>query len=132
MNGTLYGTTEEGGRSGCDDGRGCGTVYSLTMGSVETVLHHFAGGSDGERPLAALLDVDGTLYGTTYFGGAKDMGTVFRVNPEGREHVVYSFLGCSDGSNPQAPLINVSRMMYGATLGAAVIVTDTGLERFLR
>ncbi|MGA9272113.1 MAG: choice-of-anchor tandem repeat GloVer-containing protein, partial [Candidatus Cybelea sp.] len=62
------------------------------------------------------LNVDGTLYGTTYYGGAKDMGTIFSVNPKGREHVVYSFLGCSDGSNPQAPLINVSGTVYGATL----------------
>jgi uncharacterized repeat protein (TIGR03803 family) len=116
VNGTLYGTTEEGGRSQCDDGRGCGAIYSVTTAGVENVLYHFAGGSDGERPLAVLLNVDGTLYGTTYYGGAKDMGTIFSVNPKGREHVVYSFLGCSDGSNPQAPLINVSGTVYGATL----------------
>jgi len=116
VNGTLYGTTEEGGRSQCDDGRGCGAIYSVTTAGVENVLYHFAGGSDGERPLAVLLNVDGTLYGTTYYGGAKDMGTIFSVNPKGREHVVYSFLGCSDGSNPQAPLINVSGTVYGAAL----------------
>jgi|SRR5579862_2912280 len=116
VNGTLYGTTEEGGRSRCGNGRGCGTIYSVTAAGAESVLHRFAGGSDGERPLAALLNVDGTLYGTTYYGGAKDMGTIFSVNPKGRERVVYSFLGCSDGSNPQAPLINASGTLYGAAL----------------
>jgi uncharacterized repeat protein (TIGR03803 family) len=116
VNGTLYGTTEEGGRSRCNDGRGCGTVYSITTSGNESVLYHFTGGADGERPLTALLDVNDTLYGTTYYGGAKDMGTVFSVDPDGSEHIVYSFLGCSDGSNPQAALTNASGTLYGTTL----------------
>jgi uncharacterized repeat protein (TIGR03803 family) len=119
VNGRLYGTTEEGGRSNCANGRGCGTVYSVTTAGVESVLHHFhgtAGGSDGERPLSVLLNMRGRLYGTTYYGGARNYGIVFSVNLKGREHVLYSFLGCSNGSNPQAPLIKVEGTLYGAAL----------------
>jgi hypothetical protein len=34
------------------------------------VLHSFGGGSDGQDPYANLIDVNGTLYGTTAMGGA--------------------------------------------------------------
>jgi hypothetical protein len=33
-------------------------------------LHNFAGGSDGALPFSALIDVNGTLYGTTSEGGS--------------------------------------------------------------
>ena len=68
VNGILYGTTENGGGSGCKK-LGCGTVYSITTSGAEKVLHSFAGGSDGAYPAAALVDVNGTLYGTTENGG---------------------------------------------------------------
>ncbi len=43
-----------------------------------SVLHSFKGGAgDGAYPLAGLLNVKGTLYGTTAAGGAHDGGTVF-------------------------------------------------------
>jgi uncharacterized repeat protein (TIGR03803 family) len=35
------------------------------------------GGKDGEGPTSGLLDVNGTLYGTTELGGAYNRGTVF-------------------------------------------------------
>ena len=48
---------------------GCGTVFSVTPSGQEKVLHAFAGASDGANPNAALIDVNGTLYGTTVHGG---------------------------------------------------------------
>jgi uncharacterized repeat protein (TIGR03803 family) len=49
----------------------------------ETVLHSFAGGSDGSAPEAGLTaDQSGNLYGTTERGGrAKNWGIVFRLVP---------------------------------------------------
>jgi uncharacterized repeat protein (TIGR03803 family) len=45
-------------------------------------LYSFKGGSeDGEYPEAGLIDVSGTLYGTTPAGGANDGGTVFALSP---------------------------------------------------
>jgi uncharacterized repeat protein (TIGR03803 family) len=47
------------------------------------VLHSFerAGTTDGSEPVAGLIDVDGTLYGTTKFGGIDGSGTVFALKP---------------------------------------------------
>ena len=47
--------------------------------SQETVLHSFAGAPDGAYPDASLIDVKGTLYGTTDSGGSYGDGTVFAL-----------------------------------------------------
>jgi uncharacterized repeat protein (TIGR03803 family) len=72
VKGVLYGTTYEGGTNGL------GTVFSVTTAGSESVLHSFAGGTtDGEYPQSGLVDVGGTLYGTT------DWGSSGCVNPMG-------------------------------------------------
>ncbi|HVR48081.1 MAG TPA: choice-of-anchor tandem repeat GloVer-containing protein [Candidatus Binatia bacterium] len=85
----LYGTTSAGG-SGTS-----GTVFRVTTdGKNERVLHSFTyGENDGLLPEAGLIDVDGTLYGTTAAGGISlpscprsasqscDYGTVFALAP---------------------------------------------------
>jgi uncharacterized repeat protein (TIGR03803 family) len=118
VNGTLYGTTWAGGSGQCRDSGtviGCGTVFSISTTGKEKVLHSFAG-SDGNGPFAGLIDVRGTLYGTTYFGGADGAGTVFSITTGGREKLLYSFKGYpSDGGNPYAGLLGVNGTLYGAT-----------------
>jgi hypothetical protein len=42
-----------------------GTVLSITTSGKYTLLHSFGGNFDGRFPQAALLNVNGTLYGTT-------------------------------------------------------------------
>ena len=73
VNGTLYGTTEWGGSGGCrgpSGDSGCGTVFTIMTSGKETVLHNFGGGSrDGALPQAGLININGTLYGTTTGGG---------------------------------------------------------------
>ena len=118
IKGTLYGTTELGAGTGCG-GYGCGTVFSVNPATgVETVVHSFAdNGSDGNEPIASLLNVKGTLYGTTVFGGAHGAGTVFSVSPKtGDEGVLYSFgNGSNDGENPYAAVIYTKGTLYGTT-----------------
>jgi uncharacterized repeat protein (TIGR03803 family) len=48
-----------------------------------TILHSFAGGTDGAYPSSgAMLDISGNLYGiTTEGGGAKGRGTLFEITP---------------------------------------------------
>jgi uncharacterized repeat protein (TIGR03803 family) len=123
VGGKLFGTTSYAG-DGIDDGEG--TVFSVnpTTGA-ETVVHSFwtqQNPTDGYDPEAALIDVGGKLYGTTYWGGANGgggSGTVFSVNPTtGAETVVYSFCSqtnCTDGANPVAGLIDVGGKLYGTT-----------------
>ena len=138
MNGTLYGTTAAGGISDArafspdpvavvaahfrpGEELGAGTVFSLDPNTgAETVLDSF-GGTGGQEPLASLIDVKGTLYGTTLYGGSGDCsdygcGTVFSINPNtGAETVLHSFKGGKDGQWPVAGLIDVDGMLYGTT-----------------
>ena len=113
--GTLYGTTSAGGLL-CRP-VGCGTVFSITTGGVIKVLHSFGGGSDGAKPFASLINVNGTLYGTTTAGGSGcDCGTIFSITTSGSENVLYSFTGGpQDGATPLGNLINVNGTLYGTT-----------------
>lgn len=120
VRGTLYGTTAEGGDDS-DCVYNCGTVYSISKKGREKVLHSFSVYSDGANPFATLLDVKGTLYGTTENGignrGSNfGSGTVFRITTKGTEKVLYIFpyVG-SDGVVPLAGLINVNGTLYGTT-----------------
>ena len=96
--GNLYGTTPYGGTNGgASNG---GTVFKVDTTGKETVLYSFAGtgAGDGQNPEAGLvLDAQGNLYGTTYFGGANAGGTVFKVDTTGKETVLHSFTGTGGG-----------------------------------
>lgn len=110
VNGTLYGTTSRGGNYNH------GTVFSLTTSGTEAVLHSFAyGDTDGGGPLAELIDVNGTLYGTTVRGGNRNCGTVYSITPKGVEKVLYSFQCGSNGWGPVSGLIDVNGTLYGTT-----------------
>jgi uncharacterized repeat protein (TIGR03803 family) len=109
--GNSYGTTVAGGATGN------GTVFKIDSAGVETVLHSFAGGSDGRSPIGSLvLDRKGHLYGTTYYGGPDDSGTIFEVNSvTGAEKVLYSFTGGSDGKWPIGIFRDSQGNLYGGT-----------------
>jgi uncharacterized repeat protein (TIGR03803 family) len=81
--GNLYGTTNQGGGSGCEFGFGCGTVFRLAHNNgawSETVLHSFGIGSDGQSPVAGpITDNAGHLLGVTDAGGKNDYGVVFAL-----------------------------------------------------
>lgn len=134
VNGTLYGTTYGGG-----GGYQWGTVYKISIAGKEQVLYRFKAGHDGAHPYGGLLNVNGTLYGTTYQGGASGDGTVFRVSPSGAEQVIYSFKGGSDGQYPYGGLVDVGGELYGTTFSGGVSygwgvvfkVSTSGMERVL-
>ena len=101
-------------------------------------LYSFTGSPDGSKPYASLLDVKGTLYGTTAGGGTNGKGTVFSIGTAGTEHVLYSFAGSPDGGGPEAGLIDVSGTLYGTTIGGGTssdgtvfAVSKSGKERVL-
>jgi len=111
VNGTLYGTTEGGGDYGP-----YGTAFSITTSGSLTTLHSFGSGADGSSPWAPLVDLRGTLYGTTAGGGAHGKGTIFSMNLTGTdEKVLHSFGHGSDGATPLAGLIDVKGTLYGTT-----------------
>jgi uncharacterized repeat protein (TIGR03803 family) len=133
MGGTLYGTTMHGGKYYG------GTVFSISTTGKEHVLHSFAGGSsDGAGPDASLINVNGTLYGTTFYGGTHNAGTIFSISTAGSVHVLYSFGGRFDGANPDASLIGAGQKLYGTTLfggrygeGTVFSTSTTGKEHRL-
>jgi hypothetical protein len=88
--GNLFGVTNQGGAAAGWEG----TVFELVRPKAgrwpERVLHSFAGGSDGSYPQAGpVLDGQGRLYGTTFYGGGGSLcnsynpgcGTVYEVTP---------------------------------------------------
>jgi uncharacterized repeat protein (TIGR03803 family) len=81
-----------------------------------TTLYSFTGGADGLIPVSGVIDVSGTLYGTTAGGGATGLGTVFAIDPAtGAETVLYSFKGAPDGEYPAGALIERDGTLYGTT-----------------
>jgi uncharacterized repeat protein (TIGR03803 family) len=148
----LYGTTLYGGVVGLEcSGLGCGTVFKLSPapkkgcavgtntgnGWCESVLYSFAGaGGDGFGPYAGLIVAkEGTLYGTTLYGGS-GQGTVFELSPEPAsgcaagtnagngwcETVLYAFGVEADGAVPQGGVImDKLGTLYGTTYAG-----DTG------
>ncbi|MBV9027047.1 MAG: hypothetical protein JO311_00395 [Candidatus Eremiobacteraeota bacterium] len=142
VNGTLYGTTNLGGDNpGCT--YYCGTVFSITPGGSESVLHRFGASGDGFLPQDTLLEYNGTLYGTTSTGGTTGVGTVFSLSLSGNEKVLYSFKGGpNDGEEPVDGLIEVGGILYGTTpqggsgpycggCGVVYSITTSGVEKVL-
>ncbi len=123
--GNLYGTTQFGGAYANTLG---GTVFELSPAAdgtwTETILHSFnANGTDGYEPLAGLvLDAQGNLYGTTFYGGAGCCGIVFQLSPSASgnwtETILHSFRTQPlDGYNAVASLIiDAAGNLYGTTI----------------
>ena len=141
VGGTLYGTTVDGGTTGN------GTVFSITQSGTFTTLYSFKGGkADGASPMAALKNLNGTLYGTTASGGdtggCTNCGTVFSISTGGKEKALYFFGSkTDDGIRPQSPLVSIGSKLYGATAsggtggvtgdGTIFSVTTAGKEAIL-
>ena len=134
--GNLYGTTLRGGAYGG------GTVFEVTAAGAEKVLYSFySQPGDGFGPYAGLaLDINGNLYGTTFYGGAYGSGTVFEVTAAGTEKVLYSFgSSAGDGNTPSASVIfDTKGDLYGTTRyggaykgGTVFELTAAGAEKVL-
>jgi len=126
-NGSFYGTTFGGGA------HGYGTVFEITAAGKLTTLHSFAGyPSDGDSPIAGLLQANGNFYGTTFNGGAHNGGTVFEITPKGELTTLYSFCSqknCTDGSYPEAGLAEATNgNVYGTTYGGGATNYGTVFE----
>jgi len=124
--GNIYGAAELGGDKIC----GCGTIFKLSATSTGrwrfSRLYAFTGTPDGNSSYGGLIaDATGSLYGTTYFGGANGQGSVFQLtrgsNGKWTNTILYSFQGSTDGGNPTSTLIfDANGNLYGtATAGGA-------------
>ena len=143
VDGILYGTTTAGGLSSNGSVSNVGTAFAVDITTgAEKVLHSFgdSANADGAMPPAALINVAGTLFGTTTSGGTYGKGTVYSINrATGAEKIVYSFESGTNGSHPDAKLTYVSGQLYGTTASVGqygngtVFTVDptTGVEKDL-
>lgn len=131
--GHLYGTTNQGGASGCG-AQGCGTVFELSpvAGGLykERVLWRFTGLADGGHPYGSVLrDKAGALYGTARDGGF-NYGVVYKLipaKPSYKQQVLYSFAGSPDGQYPLAGLVADSTgSLYGTTENGGTAACNCG------
>jgi uncharacterized repeat protein (TIGR03803 family) len=119
VGGVVYGTTRFGGSQ--DEG----AIFTYTPATNTTaIVHNFNASvfrNDGQDIQAGLVDVGGTLYGTTTQGGGSatcfnGCGTVFSFNPRTHaEAVLHSFGAGGDGIYPMAPLVYFHGKLYGTT-----------------
>ncbi len=132
--GNIYGTSLYGGDFTNCPSTGCGAVWEISPGSggtwTETVLHTFAGGTDGATPYAGLVsDGAGNLYGATANGGkshalqcSAGCGTIFELSPANgggwTETILHAFSGGRDGAGAWSGLIrDTAGNLYGSTFG---------------
>jgi len=124
--GTLYGTTLDGGRGpNCTSmENGCWTVFKIDKTGKETILHSFMGTGGDDPPIYATLALDpkGNIYGTTPNGGSQNCnsgcGAIFMLDPAGNDTILYEFTGGAEGEGPQTGVIVDSvGNVYGTTAG---------------
>lgn len=122
--GVIHGVTQFGGDLTCAlTSSGCGVVYRLDASNTETVLHTFGEKStDGEEPAGDLVNVAGSFYGVTFYGGTVNStctfgcGVIYRVNDSGKYAVLHRFTGASDGWLPTGGLTSDGAgNLYGTT-----------------
>jgi uncharacterized repeat protein (TIGR03803 family) len=128
--GSFYGTTLYCGITNLTFSDGCGTVFKISTNGSLTTLHLFTGGKDGGNPYAPLVQGgDGSLYGTTTYGGKTTTyyegdtttfrygyGTIFKIDTNGSLTTVYSFTGINDGNYPGGLIAGSDGSFYGTTL----------------
>jgi hypothetical protein len=134
-NGNLYGTTSFGG-TGCiyQFTKGCGTVFQLSPPSepngqwTKTKLYEFTGEDNVIEPYGRLLiGIDGTLIGTTPYGGTKgncpggSCGAAYQLIPPTQPHEAWTektilIFNGTEGTSPNGDLIqDVNGTLYGTT-----------------
>jgi uncharacterized repeat protein (TIGR03803 family) len=123
------------------------SVGGITSSISESILHPFSGTSgiagtnDGAVPTSLILGSDGSLYGTTFPGGANQQGMVFKLSPLGVESILYSFTGNGgvaasiDGAGPTSLVQGSDGNLYGTTKaggmyneGTVFSITTGGVE----
>ncbi len=113
--GTIFGATYGGGDSGD------GTLFSLAGDGGFTSVHSFNSQIDGSGPqLSSIQSTDGSIIGTTSYGGLNDEGTVFSLSPNGSISTLSAFGGDTDvdadGAGPLEGLaLGADGCIYGTS-----------------
>jgi len=127
--GNIYGTTSAGGIGvpACY-GAGCGTVWELSPTASgawkEKIIHNFLGMGYGAFPHGLTIDVNGNIYGATWYGGNAQQGTVYKLSPTKNGWiggVIYRMPGGTDGFTPYGVVaVDSKGNVYGSTWGLSL------------
>jgi uncharacterized repeat protein (TIGR03803 family) len=84
-------------------------------GTTFKTIRSFSG-ADGNKSFAGLLQgKNGNLYGTTYYGGAKNDGEIFQITTAGKLTILHSFGGADGEYSYAAPVQGADGNFYGTT-----------------
>jgi hypothetical protein len=103
-----------------------GLVYELSPGAsgwTQSIVHTFAGGTDGSEPYGLAFNQNGALIGATIQGGNTvcnyGCGAVYEIVKAGavwQKKTIYLFASGSDGAAPEAALtVDGGGDIYGTT-----------------
>jgi uncharacterized repeat protein (TIGR03803 family) len=127
--GNLYGIANDGGwcyrnQSGTFCNGGAFELKKSRSGAwSEDILYRFEGKGAGTRPVGAVLDSLGNLYGTSLSGGAFECGSVLVFTPptgkgEWTESSAYDFQCETDGAFPLGGVVfDGNGDLYGVSIG---------------
>jgi uncharacterized repeat protein (TIGR03803 family) len=105
--GRIYGTNE--GASGKVER---GSVFSVdpAAGNSFATVRAFGLAEDGWEPQSLAASDDGTLYGTTHYGGGDGLGTAFRIAADGSFETIHAF----DDSDSQGGIPSSTRVIVAS------------------
>lgn len=137
-NGNLFGTTYIGGL------HNHGTVFELINNGDGTytfdTLYDFDA-TNGSNPMGGLImDAEGSLYGTTYYGGTTDSGVIYKLTYNGASYsttpvILAEFDGAQNASPTSSLTVDGAGNLYGTTYftssggngyGTVYRLSDTG------
>jgi uncharacterized repeat protein (TIGR03803 family) len=121
--GTIYGTTFNGGSANN------GTLFKISPTRVETIIHNFGDvriPNDGTGPnTSPILASNGSLYGSTAYGGNAGVGVIYKISPTGVYSILHNFGDGSvqnEGGGGDALVQGIDGNFYGITGGGGTTV----------
>lgn len=97
--GTLYGTTTQGGAYGG------GTLYKIPPGGSFTKLLDVSSNIDVYSQAVPLVGIDGNIYGMSVGGGPNGLGSIYSCKPDGTNLVSLLSFDFNNGANPYCSLV---------------------------
>jgi len=126
--GRLYGVTTKGGTNDS------GTVFTIATNATDHLVLHSLTQTALGVPSGRLVEGnDGSLYGTSSYGGAHGFGSIYKLNKDGDGYVLLYSLDGTEGKYPLAGLIQgQDGFLYGTTVldGGTVFKVSTSGSGF--
>jgi uncharacterized repeat protein (TIGR03803 family) len=113
--GTLFGTTQQGGETNYPRRGDRGVVFNVNIETGAEQALSFHGPQKPREPLDGVVYLAGKLYGISQEGGVFGDGTLFslRVHSDRYVHSIYSLNAATDSAKPIGDLVAHGGLLYG-------------------